>query len=565
MTWGVYRGRLDTVYGQGRRQRFIGVTLTGGCDGVSEKTCQNRRQGGSCPPMSITRATLAALATALLVTAGCSDDDPVTNDTPSATADPATMAPGPASTGAAPTTPSDPGTFPGSLANFVGTDVWIDPVGGDDANDGADRSRPLRTVAEAWNRIPQGTELTTGYRLRLLPGRYPEAELVPYWENRHGTDAAPIILEAVDGAHTAVLEDDLNLFDISYFALIGVDIDVHGDAVHCEQCDHLLIRDSEISGGGDAHETIKANQSQYLFIENADIHGAYENAIDYVAVQYGHITGSRIHDADDWCMYAKGGSAYLTISGNEVYDCGTGGITAGQGTGFEYMVAPWLQYEAYGIRVLDNVIHDTIGAGLGVNGGYNILFARNTLYSVGTNSHLVEFVHGGRSCDGDTDRCRANRDAGGWGPVAGDEVLIPNRHVFFVDNVIVNPAGVQSQWQHFAVHGPADNPTDSGAPSPAAADDDLRIIGNVIWNGGADMPLGVGDGQGCEAANPTCNAEQLLRDNRINSWQPELRDPANGDYRLTEASAADLPPATPLPDFDWSDAPVGVLAPTAWL
>lgn len=507
--------------------------------------------------MSKTRTTFhpltAALLAALLAAVGCSNDE-------SNTAEPST-----AGSTAPATVSSDPGTFPGSLADFAGVDLWIDPVNGDDASDGADRSRPLRTVAEAWQRIPQGSELTTGYRLRLLPGRYPEDTLVPYWEDRHGTDAAPIILEAVDGAHTAVLEDDLNLFGVSHFALIGVDIDVHGDAFHCERCDHLLIRDSEISGGGEAHETIKANQSQYLFIENADIHGAYENAIDYVAVQYGHVIGSRIHDAEDWCMYAKGGSAYLTFSGNEVYDCGTGGITAGQGTGFEYMVAPWLQYETYGIRILDNVIHDTVGAGVGVNGGYNVLIARNTLHSVGTRSHLVEFVHGARSCDGDTERCTANRDAGGWGPPTGGEVAIPNRHVYFVDNVILNPDGVRSEWQHFAVHGPADTPADSGAPSPSLADDDLHIIGNVVWNGSSDMPLGVGDGSGCDSTNPTCNVDQLLRDNQINTWKPELRDPEHGDYRLTEAAAAAMHAPTPLPEFDWSDAPAGVLAPTAWL
>ena len=455
--------------------------------------------------------------------------------------------------------------FPGSLARFHGTDLWVDPVAGSDANDGATRTTALRTVGEAWQRIPSGTPLATGYRLRLLPGRYPEASLVNYWENRHGTNEAPIIVEAADGAHTVIFEDDVNMYDVSYLALIGVDIDVVGDAFHCELCNHLLIRDSEMSGAGAAHETIKANQSQYLYVEDSDIHGAYENAIDFVAVQYGHVTGSRIHDSGDWCMYAKGGSAYLTMANNEVYDCGTGGITAGQGSGFEYMVEPWLHYEAYGIRIMDNVVHDTEGAGLGVNGGYNILLSGNILYRVGTRSHLVEFVHGGRSCDGDTATCAAHRSAGGWGPPVSGEVLIPNRHVYFVNNIVLNPAGVQSQWQHFSVHGPATTPPDSGAPSPSLADDDLRILGNVIWNGPADMALGVGDGGGCDDTNPTCNQSQLLADNAINTWQPVLRDPEHGDYRLTEESAAARPALAMVPGFEWADAPPGVAAPTTWL
>ena len=206
--------------------------------------------------------------------------------------------------------------------------------------------------------------------------------------------------------HTAVFEADINMFGVSHFSLIGVDIIREGDAFHCEKCDHILIHDVEFDGGTGAHETVKVNQSQHVWIEDSDIHGADDNAIDFVAVQYGHVTGTKIHDAQDWCVYAKGGSVYITFSANEVYDCGTGGITAGQGTGFEFMVAPWINYEAYGIEILDNVIHDVEGAGLGVAGGYGIVIARNTLYSVGSRSHVVEFVHGRRGCDGTVDLCR---------------------------------------------------------------------------------------------------------------------------------------------------------------
>ena len=273
------------------------------------------------------------------------------------------------------------------------------------------------------------------------------------------------------------------MYGVSHFALIGVDIIREGDAFHCEMCDHILLRDSELSGGTGAHETVKINQSQFVYIEGSDIHGADDNAIDFVAVQYGHVSGNQIHDARDWCMYAKGGSAYLTFSGNEVFDCGTGGITAGQGTGFEFMAAPWLNYEAYGIQIVNNIVHDTEGAGLGVAGGFNVVLAYNTLYKVGTRSHVVEFVHGRRGCDGTPDPCAAHHDAGGWGSTEGEEALIPNRHVYFYDNLILNPSGVQSKWQQFQIDGRIDPAPSSGVPSPSLADDDLRIAGNVIWNG----------------------------------------------------------------------------------
>lgn len=43
-------------------------------------------------------------------------------------------------------------------------------------------------------------------------------------------------------------------------------------------------------------------------------------------------------------------AAYFLVAGNDIFGHGTTGFAAGQGTGFEYMVAPWLQYEAYGIQ-----------------------------------------------------------------------------------------------------------------------------------------------------------------------------------------------------------------------
>lgn len=43
--------------------------------------------------------------------------------------------------------------------------------------------------------------------------------------------------------------------------------------------------------------------------------------------------------------------AYFLVSGNTIFNHGSTGFAAGQGTGFEYTVAPWIQYEAYAIKV----------------------------------------------------------------------------------------------------------------------------------------------------------------------------------------------------------------------
>lgn len=438
------------------------------------------------------------------------------------------------------------------------TDLWVDPVHGDDGRSGASRDQALATITEAWNRIPGDQPLQgTGYRILLLPGDYPASNFPNYWEDRHGTYEFPIILAAADGPGTArLLGNTMNVFDVDYLYLLGLVLENDGDVFHCEQCDHLLIRDSSFRGGErQAHETIKINQSQHVYIEQSDIGGSEENAIDFVAVQYGHILNNRIHDAGDWCIYLKGGSAYFTVAGNEIDHCGTGGFVAGQGTGFEFMVSPWLHHEAYAIKFFNNVIHDTEGAGFGVNGGYDILLAYNTLYRVGSRSHGLEFVFGLRGCDGDAARCAANRALGGWGPTAvGGEEPIPNRNVYVYNNLLYNPPGFASAWQQFAIHGPRTPAAGTGIPNPSRADDNLQIRGNLIWNGPADLPLGIeGDEEGCRPDNPTCNQAQLSADNSINQVQPDLLDPAGGDFRPAPGSLAGIV-TFPLPDFPAWDA-----------
>lgn len=446
--------------------------------------------------------------------------------------------------------------------DFTGTNIYVNPATGNDGNSGVDAGHPLRTIAAAWNRIPANSTLTVGRRIQLAPGTYASGDMPHYWENRRGTYANPIILNATAGPGTAILQGDVNLFGSSYVYFVGLDIQRNGDAFHCEQCSNILIRQTNMNGdptpgGAIAHETIKINQSDHVFIEDSVIAGADDNAVDFVAVQYGHLLGNRISNSESWCAYAKGGSAYLTVAGNEIFDCGEGGFTAGQGAGIEFTTSPWITYEAMDIKVVNNIIHDVYGAGLGVNGGYNILMAYNTVYRVGERSHVVEFVFGLHSCDGGNDepRCAAQINSGGWGVTGAGEAYIPNRHVYFYNNVLLNPAGYQSQWQHFAVAGPRTQPDGATGPSPALADADLRIAGNVIWNGGPSMPLGFEDDGGCQPSNPTCNVTLVRADNRINNEQPTFVDAAGLNFVPAPGGALDSRAGVPIPSFDWTDKP----------
>lgn len=444
-------------------------------------------------------------------------------------------------------------------------DIYVSPSGNDAAS--GTLAQPLRTLAAAWDRIPSNTPLNNSYRILLLSGTYPESSLPNYMENKRGSYANPVIIQAAQGRGTATLQGDLNVYNCSYLYLLDLQIvpNPPGDVLHFEKVEHALIRNSVLKSAEDgsrsAHETIKANQSQYLYLEDNDISGAYENAVDFVAVQYGHIWRNHIHNADDWCMYLKGGSAQFVIEANEVYDCGTGGITAGQGTGMEYMTAPWLHYEAYDLKLINNIIHHTEGAALGVNGGYNILIAHNTAYRIGARSHVLEVVYGGRSCDGNTAQCEAYRSAGGWG-YHNEFNFIPNRNVFIYNNIFYNPSGYQSQWQHMTVQGPIQPPAASNLPGLVYADQNLQIKGNLFWNGSADHPLGIGGNEGCAETNPTCNETQLRADNAFNQIEPELAAPENRDFHpVTTGNLISF--ATKLiPAFDGGDAPSPPEVPT---
>ena len=318
-----------------------------------------------------------------------------------------------------------------------------------------------------------------------------------------------------------------------------------------------------INGNGATHreaqEAFKANQTQYLYIEDCDIGGGFDNGLDCVAVQYGHVLRSRLHDADSWCAYLKGGSAYFYVEGNELYSANEGGFSAGQGSGFEYMTSPWLHYEAYDIKFTNNVVHDVDGAAFGTNGGYNILLAYNTAYRVGANSHVIEVSHGSRVCDGNIAACSDHLTQGGWGTNLtgdGNRQPIPARNVYILNNLVYNPPGYQSQWQHFYIEGPRAPAVTSHIPSPSVVDTNLRIRGNLIWNGPTSLPLGIEEGgNGCTDGNTTCNAAQLLADNIINTTQPQLVDPVHGDFHPAEGGNLFTASTVAAPAFPGGDRP----------
>ncbi|WP_445149611.1 right-handed parallel beta-helix repeat-containing protein [Baekduia sp. Peel2402] len=470
---------------------------------------------------------------------------------PAAPAPSAPVAPAPAPAAVVP----DPITFtaapPAVRGGYViGTvtvvDVWVDPVNGSDAAAGTTRATALRTLDAAWQRIPQGQALTTGVRVRILPGTITATEAPNYWEDRWGTASHPVIVQAEDGAGTVQLPP-INAYGLRYAYFINIGIEDPNDPFHCERCDHLLIRGATLHGS-DAHETLKVNQSTEVYVEGSTIGGADDNAIDFVAVRGGGIRGNTVGPAGDWCAYAKGGSAQLVVQANRFAHCGTGGFVAGQGTGLQFMEAPFTHYEAYGIAVLDNLITDVEGAGVGVNGGFQVLVAHNTIIRAGARGHALEVAYGRRSCDGQPgdegrERCQQLLNGGAWGTTRVDDgdnfVRIPNRHVFFYNNIVDDPAGEPGADEHVHLDDPYSGPWQSGSGlGPVTAGDDVRFAGNVLWYGSSGLPSGL-----------TGSADTaFFTDNSVNVSQPVLDSTGH-------PSPGTLPAGTAIPAFGTWDVP----------
>jgi hypothetical protein len=450
---------------------------------------------------------------------------------------------------------------PGVAAATGVRTIWVDPVHGRDSRTGATATTALRSLSAAWERIPKSRVLDRPVRIMVRSGTIAASAAPNYWEERWGTASSPITIVSADGPGRARLPS-INMFHVRHLILDGIAIRSPFDAFHCEKCSYIELRRSAFVGVGDPltgqgpQESVKINQSDHLRIVDSYLAGATDNALDMVAVQHAYIARNTIAHAVDWCAYAKGGSIDIQFESNDVHHCGTGGITLGQGTGFQFMQAPWNNYEVYGAWIVNNVLHDIEGSALGVNGGFVTLLAYNTAYRTGTRDHLIEVVFGERSCDGtgdDDDLCARARDGGGWGPRAsgGDPAPIGNSQVAVVNNLLYNPTGTSSQWAQFGVYGP--RPAgDSGGPDPAVADDGLIIRGNAIWNGTPDLDLGLGGEQGCREDHPTCAPDIVRAANAVNTSEPPVVITAGVVPVPIGQIAAGTGAGEALPTFSWT-------------
>ena len=85
------------------------------------------------------------------------------------------------------------------------------------------------------------------------------------------------------------------------------------------------------------------------------------------------------------------------------------------------------------------------------------------------------------------------------------------------------------------------------------ADTGLRIAGNVIWDGGPDHPLGLGE-ESCGAGS-SCSPATVQAANEINTRRPEGEESADGRLRVTGWAAQRAVPTPPPPSAGARVAP----------
>jgi hypothetical protein len=432
--------------------------------------------------------------------------------------------------GCAGTATASPSASPGEpTPSHGGVTIYVDVARGNDHGPGTN-ARPLRTVTAAWNRIPQSRTLKRPYTIVLEPGRWGATETPNYWQLRWGTQRAEVTLRAASPG-TATLPA-VNMFDVRWLLIDDVRFSDQFDLFHCEQCAHMLIEHSSFDGSQQLLDTVKFNQSTWVFLRHDRITGASQNPLQFVAVQHGAVTDNELADGGDWCAYFKGGSADLLIARNRVHDCATGGLLAGQGTGLQFMVPPYFRYEAYRIVIAQNWVWRTQGAGIGVNGGLQAALVDNRLWATGSASHPVEIDYGLRSCDGhpgDAGRqlCGRYLAQGAWGTTRVDngsnEVRIPNLDVTVAGNVIANPRVQGDELLDIAA--PFSGPDQAGSGLGAVrADEGLRVFDN-LFAVGRGLPNGTDN---CQVSD----CRRLRRVNTVTAPSDPFVNPAIGDLAL---------------------------------
>jgi hypothetical protein len=251
---------------------------------------------------------------------------------------------------------------------------------GSDSNAGT-AGAPVATLSRAYSLAANGDSIY------LRSGRYNVTRQLTVEKDSITIASYPGESAAIVGATT----DTTNLQSVisivsNNVSLIGLEIQggsYYG--VKSESNNGMLVRNCRILGTG--RDCVKMFNSDNATIEGCDIgpsgvrDSSNAEGIDSVGSRNTVVRGCYIHDTTTTGLYLKGGSSGCVVERNRIERAGHSGILLGQDTDEEFM-RDGTPYEALDSVVRNNLVINTVGAGVGTYSGSNVRFENNTLYDV---------------------------------------------------------------------------------------------------------------------------------------------------------------------------------------
>ena len=237
------------------------------------------------------------------------------------------------------------------------------------------------------------TAATPGTAIYVHAGVYVENVKIPW--NASGTTDAPIWLLSADGPQAATIvaaSDDkptiqalgVDNYVIKNFAIVGgydgIQFNQSGND-YTNYVNNIVIQGNVISGS--VEDGIKVGQANNAYVLDNVVHDiGTEEGIDFVGVQNGVIARNEIYNLHNTtaAIFAKGGSADITISDNDIHDVTGDGISAGGWTGDAY-VLPGADYEAKNIDLTGNKVVNVGKVAVSVHGAVDVSITDNYLVS----------------------------------------------------------------------------------------------------------------------------------------------------------------------------------------
>ena len=270
-------------------------------------------------------------------------------------------------------------------------ELHVSPSGSDQTGDGS-AGNPFATIDHAADQAVPGTAVV------VHSGTYAGGAFI---SDLAGTAAAPIWIGGAAGESVPVIEggsEGLHFIEASYLVLHDLEVrNVSQNGINCDDggdyanplASHHLVFDNlyihEVGGSGN-QDGLKLSGVNDFVVKNCEMArcggGGSGSGVDMVGCHQGVIAGCYFHDLSANAVQCKGGSEDVEVRRCRMTEVGERGVNIGGSTGFQYFRPPLStsepNYEARNVRVLANVIEGGV-ASFAFVGCVDCVAANNTI------------------------------------------------------------------------------------------------------------------------------------------------------------------------------------------